>query len=290
MRSIICASLLATAGCGSVSEPTAFAPEPRNETAEPNLTVAGVTLADFGIGAADIQMRVFTGSAFLPLVEQPRQARAIEKHSTAALESSARVPRTASVSLAPDGAKGFARTNNGFVHEESGLRCNNSWVVKLREEVVTTLKLTDVTSFNRDSSDVVCAYASDDGLYSYALYATDWQDITVENHYALALRSMKQRYPKGELANVPVAMMRPKDVSDELLGETVGTALSFTNPDGTTGVTSVYITKVEDWHIKARATSNISNDPFLLWSTIVHQMNVLVVNQHQLDVKNRRSS
>lgn len=179
---------------------------------------------------------------------------------------------------------GFERKGEAFDHLPSGLRCPDEFDVRIDGESAGFLRLSDIRVFAADGSDVGCDYVSEDGRLLYTLFASRWPDVSLQEHFQQALGEITKVFPNLQSAVIPLAVAKPEGEMGELLSETLGGGFNFRFPDGRTGLTSVYLTKVGDWHVKARATALPDNPSFMFFSTILHQMMVVSVGQRQYEL------
>ncbi|MEM1381013.1 MAG: hypothetical protein AAGH41_10360 [Pseudomonadota bacterium] len=255
-------------------------------------TPGHVPIFDFasaGISEAQVSMVAVRQSGWRPLLtDTSGQLRTPSGHGHEAFADKGRAVTTRAFSVSQDDEDlpaGFVRGNDGFTHRYSGLRCADEHRGFINDVEVGLLTLAEVRWFKDDGTDVACTYVGSRDTRLYTLYASKWPDISARDHFVSAYQDMAARFSGGTATEIPVVTMRANEETEDLAGETFGAGIAFTSDDGATGTTALYISKVGDWHIKARSTSVPSPENFLLWSTILHQINVVLVNERQLELK-----
>lgn len=180
-------------------------------------------------------------------------------------------------------AHGFVETESGVVHGPSGISCSATYSVPNGDDPAINMALQRVNVYQEDGTDVGCHYASSAGDVIFTLYASQWPDVTVQQHAAAAVNDIARSFPNLSTADTPVVVMTPE--GETLIEETVGGGFDFALPDGRTGQTALYISKVGGWHIKARVTTLPKQPSVMVWSTILQQLQVLLVNERQMELR-----
>lgn len=181
---------------------------------------------------------LFTGASFL--------ARG-EVLSTPAAE----MPRTLVELTAP---AGWRRLDNRLRHIESGLECPFEFDFKSGKKK-GVLRLKDVTIYDQSNRDVSCDYANG-GAAAITMYASFHPDISVEDHAAAAVASMRRSFTLKGVLPVIVVEIEDKDASTTSadLEAPIAGAFDIGEVAGAPYKTAIWIAKTHGWHVKTRAT------------------------------------
>lgn len=162
--------------------------------------------------------------------------------------------------FAPQNANGrasFRENDVGLIHGNSGMVCPARHSLRLSEsgESVAEVFLFRVTSYNSSGTDVACGYVNQQQTMLVTLFASNWPETSVEDHFKTAARMMVTlETPMAEQVDIPV--MAPNAAAQTNIPErTMGLAYdSPANEDGVVMREALWVNKTRGWHIKVRAT------------------------------------
>ena len=187
---------------------------------------------------------------------------------------------------------GWRQTEEGFVHSYSGMQCDKAHALVEKEEggdeaKITVLPLQNIELYDASGQDTACHYYDQERTIIYSFYASNWPDITLEQHYGGALKNMVERYSVKEGAHLLVAELDKRDNST-IEPDFKGAAfLLEPNEEGVTVKTSLWLNKTGNWHVKTRATYPMQDgdgptsfSASELIAAILHVLKVTEVDKH----------
>lgn len=173
---------------------------------------------------------------------------------------------------------GWRRQDNRLVHVESGLECPLEFDFNA-DKKSGVLSLKDVTVYDQANRDVSCNYANG-GAAAVTVYASFYPDISVEDHAAAAVASMRQSFPlKGVLPVISVEI-EDKDAgaSTADLEAPIAGAFDIGEINGAPYKTAIWIAKTHGWHVKTRATYAQADATTELVAAVIFAANYLNID------------
>ncbi len=157
------------------------------------------------------------------------------------------------------GEGGWRQVGGAMVHDYSGMRCPVKLDMTLTDENGVAIEsvsapLSRINLYNASGQDTSCDYANADAGVYLTLYASNWPTVSLQDHFASALKLIVDRFPLKEEA--PVLVMKGDPYANsQVEGETL-TAGYITEPmlNGGTFKTALWLNKAGPWHVKVRAT------------------------------------
>lgn len=173
---------------------------------------------------------------------------------------------------------GWRRQDNRLVHVESGLECPLEFDFNA-DKKSGVLSLKDVTVYDQANRDVSCNYANG-GAAAVTVYASFYPDISVEDHAAAAVASMRQSFPlKGVLPVISVEI-EDKDAGTSTadLEAPIAGAFDIGEINGAPYKTAIWIAKTHGWHVKTRATYAQADATTELVAAVIFAVNYLNID------------
>lgn len=172
----------------------------------------------------------------------------------------------------------WRRQDDRLIHVESGLECPLSFDFST-DEKKSVLSLKDVTVYDQANRDVSCYYTNG-GAAAVTIYASFYPDISVEDHAAAAVASMRRNFQlKGVLPVVTV------EIEDEDAGTTtadleapIAGAFDIGEIGGAPYKTAIWIAKTQGWHVKTLATYAQADVTTELVAAVIFAVNYLNID------------
>lgn len=172
------------------------------------------------------------------------------------------------------GKDGWVIDNERLRHVDSGLLCPSD--LEIAEES-RLFALERVVEFDDAGRDIACIYQASDNGDPIAIFASYWPEITIEDHAAMVVQSIRQTYTVTEEISLPVVELTAEDPTSEFGALVAGmeTPLAGGFEIGeVTGVnyrTSLWMVKTHGWHVKLQS-SYASTDEITEFLSAVHFM------------------
>lgn len=162
-----------------------------------------------------------------------------------------------------DANGGWRDVGESYVHIYSGMTCPKGEVIIAMtgagDAEAAPLPLKQISVFDEAGGDVACNYENPDyGVY-LTFYASNWPDITLDDHFAAALRDIVDRFSITSETYAITAETKDDDEGEDagpssIEAETKAGAYILEPVDGRTFKTVLWLNKSGDWHVKGRAT------------------------------------
>ncbi|GJL95895.1 MAG: hypothetical protein DHS20C05_23000 [Hyphococcus sp.] len=156
---------------------------------------------------------------------------------------------------------GWVREEDAYRHIYSGMTCDLSIMLILPIDETNfqfaSVPLSGIQLYNEQGNDTSCNYTSQTLGARITFYASQWPNVTLDDHFSGALNDMTKAMPIKEAAPVVVANA---DTDEEgygpssIEGETKAAAFFLEPVDGNNFKTILWLNKTGDWHVKARVT------------------------------------
>ena len=155
---------------------------------------------------------------------------------------------------------GWREEDGKYVHAYSGLVCNETEMAATMSSGGTMdvyfVPLTDLYVFDSSGSDVGCNYQNKDlGIY-LTFYASNWPDVTLQEHYAGAMKDIVDNLPvKEPTMSLVATKKRDDDGPTSIEGQTMAGAFILESSSNKAAYKTVlWLNKTGPWHVKGRAT------------------------------------
>lgn len=187
------------------------------------------------------------------------------------------------VAFAP-GDSGWRETEEGFFHLPSGMNCPVTFPMPTggTEDAPVPMLLTGIKVYDQAGMDTSCDYLTEDQSYLLTKYASYWPQITLQQHFDGAVRSMRERFPVSGETNIVVPELET-GAGSQVKTATLAEAYD-TEPlgDGRGYQTGLWLNQAGDWHIKVRATYAPPSLFSQIFAMLTHTQLLLAVDQHLL--------
>lgn len=166
---------------------------------------------------------------------------------------------------------GWTQSDGGYFHQPSGFYCPYEIEMVFTDDggnqpTVTrlTAPINNIRVFDEAGRDTGCDYVNEkDGVY-ITMFASEWPDKTLQEHFSAALKHITDRFSVASEAT----LVKPEITIDggeggwtsTIEGETLSGAFLLEPKDGVTLKTALWLNKTGDWHVKARATYVAAKD------------------------------
>ena len=282
---IVLATAMLAAGCATTSEPV-----PCGCMEPPEEAAAGATeQAALGDLSKHGQLTAPTASTFPNFAAaslRPTEAtlvhetRASARFDGATFHAQGRPldQRAKTFSVSDGGAlpDSFQREDDGVTHRKSGLRCPD--VMLGQEDEKTPLRLASVVQFDDKGLDVGCDYSNGESGVTY--YSSYYPGMSLEDHAAGAVASIRQRFKTTEPVSVPVVEMTDKEnkpLGDEPM---IGGGFLIGDINGKPYKTGLWLARSGDWHFKMRATYPAQDQATEISAAISFAFTFLLIDFH----------
>lgn len=160
-------------------------------------------------------------------------------------------------SLANNG--GWREEEEAFIHAYSGMRCPKELMMIMIDEDggenQSRAALSNIQLYDDSGNDTSCHYVNRAEAVYLTLYASNWPDITLEDHFGASLKLIVDRFPVKSEAPVIVAETAAETPADSMIeGPTIAAAFLTEPMEEKTFKTALWLNKTGPWHVKARAT------------------------------------
>lgn len=160
---------------------------------------------------------------------------------------------------------GWREQEDAFVHAHSGMRCPKTLTMLLIEEdgepTRADASLARIQLFNERSDDTACHFENRETGISLTLYASNWPDISLEEHFGAGLKLIVDKFPlKSEVPVIVANSETEKPATSTIEGDTWAAAFLTEPMNGETFKTALWLNKTGPWHVKARATFPVAPD------------------------------
>ncbi len=152
---------------------------------------------------------------------------------------------------------GWTELPDRLVHGPSGMQCPKRGIPQPQGEGQDPIPvyLAGITIHDKKGLDTSCNYLSADKSYLLTIYASNWPDVDIETHFLSALYSIDQSLPIKERVPVLIAELERTDGKKTAVEtDTIGIGFNTEPIKGKAFQTILWLNKVGDWHVKARAT------------------------------------
>ncbi len=173
---------------------------------------------------------------------------------------------------------GWRRQDDRLIHVESGLECPINFDFSTAEKK-SVLSLKDVTVYDQANRDVSCNYANG-GAAAVTIYASYYPDVSVEDHAAAAVASMRRSFQLKGVLPVVTVEIEDKDAGTTTadLDAPIAGAFDIGEISGTPYKSAIWIAKTHGWHIKALATYAQSDATTELVAAVIFAVNYLNID------------
>lgn len=173
---------------------------------------------------------------------------------------------------------GWRRRNDRLIHVESGLECPLNFDFST-DSKKAALSLTDVTVYDQANRDVSCNYANG-GAAAITVYASYYPDISVEDHAAAAVASMRRNFQLKGVLPVVTVEIEDKDAGTTTadLDAPIAGAFDIGEIGGAPYKTAIWIAKTHGWHVKALATYAQADATTELVAAVIFAVNYLNID------------
>ena len=159
--------------------------------------------------------------------------------------------------------KGWSFKGNGVFHEKSGLQCDVSDNIEVREidgdgnEKTSTqvFELDRIDLYNQNGLDVSCNYTSQ-GNAIITRYASYYPDRSLDDHVDATIAAIRQNFNIQSETDVILPTLSASDGSaiNATLGDHHAGGFLVGKINGIEYKTALWLTVSNDWHVKVRAT------------------------------------
>ena len=173
---------------------------------------------------------------------------------------------------------GWRRQDDRLIHVESGLECPLNFDFST-DEKKSVLSLKDVTVYDQANRDVSCNYVNG-GAAAVTLYASYYPDISVEDHAAAAVASMRRNFQLKGVLPVVTVQIEDKDAGTTTadLEAPIAGAFDIGEIGGAPYKTAIWIAKTQGWHVKTLATYAQADATTELVAAVIFAVNYLNVD------------
>ncbi len=192
---------------------------------------------------------------------------------------------------------GWQETEGSFHHEISGMTCPKELVMVMTDEdgekAPITAVLSKITVYDEIGNDTSCDFENKQLSIFVTLYASNWPDVSLIDHFGASLKLIVDRFSLKSEATVAVVTLKSDETRKSSIEGKTRAAAFITHPlEGVTFKTALWLNKTDDWHVKARATYPVAvgdAEPQFsiveLVAAIMHSMALLEVDMHINDVQ-----
>jgi hypothetical protein len=184
--------------------------------------------------------------------------------------------KTWSVSDGGELPASFQREDDGVMHMPSGLSCPD--VMLGQEDEKTPLRLASVVQFDEKGLDVGCDYLNGEAGVTY--YSSRYPGMSLEDHAASAVGSIRQRFKSTKPVSVPIIAITDKQnnpIGDEPI---IAGGFEVGDINGKPYKTGLWLARSGDWHFKMRATYPAKDSATEISAAISFALTFLMIDIH----------
>ena len=188
---------------------------------------------------------------------------------------------------------GWSRGSEGFFHTLSGLRCSDRHQISLVDEkgekTIQIIPLVNIRLYDDAGLDTACDYENRQEQLFLTVYVSKWPDISLNDHYAEALKLIVDRLPVESESTLMTLQLKSEEAghASTIEGQTKAAAYILSPSEGVQLKTILLLNKTGDWHVKVRGTFPVKVvegqeelAPMELMTNITHILALMEVDKH----------